>query len=84
MVDAYRDAAAKAGRKPYVVLLRDGWLASSMAEAERVGSRRQQLGSGQRGDKIRTYRERDDLVIDHRAGTKTRLGRFLAVEIMPC
>ena len=40
MVDAYREAAARAGRKPYVVLLRDGWLASSMAEAERVFAQR--------------------------------------------
>lgn len=30
-------------------------------------------GSGMRGDKIRTYRERDDLVIDHRNDSKFRL-----------
>lgn len=32
----YRESAAKAGRKPYVVLMRDGWVAPSRAEAERV------------------------------------------------
>jgi len=54
------------------------------AEADRAGCRRQQLGSGQRGDKVRTYRERDDLATDHRSGTKARLGRVLAgqVELM--
>jgi alkanesulfonate monooxygenase SsuD/methylene tetrahydromethanopterin reductase-like flavin-dependent oxidoreductase (luciferase family) len=32
----YRDAAAKAGREPFVVLMRDGWVAPSREEAERV------------------------------------------------
>ena len=35
--------------------------------------KRAQLGSGQRGDKTRTYRCQDDLVIDHSSGSKTRL-----------
>jgi peptide chain release factor 1 len=35
--------------------------------------RKQQVGSGMRGDKIRTYREQDDQVTDHRSGMKTRL-----------
>lgn len=39
--------------------------------------RRNQVGSGMRGDKIRTYRQRDNLVIDHRANKKTRLDRFM-------
>ena len=34
--DLYREHAAKAGREPYVVLMRDGWVAPTTAEAERV------------------------------------------------
>lgn len=36
-------------------------------------TRRQLVGSGQRGDKIRTYREQDGIVTDHRSGKKVRL-----------
>lgn len=35
--------------------------------------RKAQVGSGQRGDKIRTYRVRDNTVTDHRTGRKARL-----------
>jgi peptide chain release factor 1 len=34
--------------------------------------RRQQVGSGMRGDKIRTIRTQDDVVTDHRKETKIR------------
>ncbi len=37
--------------------------------------RRQQTGSGMRGDKIRTYREVDDRVLDDRTGKKVSLKR---------
>lgn len=40
--------------------------------------RRQQVGSGQRADKVRTYRVQDDVVTDHRTGRKARLTRVLA------
>jgi peptide chain release factor 1 len=50
-------------------------------EERRVGDenarRRQQVGSGQRGDKVRTYRVRDDVVTDHRSNRKWRLTRWL-------
>ena len=36
-------------------------------------NRKEQVGSGMRGDKIRTYREQDGLVTDHRTDTKFRL-----------
>lgn len=39
--------------------------------------RKDQVGSGQRGDKIRTYRVRDNIVIDHRTGQKCQLSRWL-------
>lgn len=35
--------------------------------------RREMLGTGMRGDKIRTYRETDDRVTDHRSGRKLSL-----------
>lgn len=42
--------------------------------------RRQQVGSGERGDKIRTYRVRDNQVTDHRTGRKQRLETYLRGE----
>lgn len=36
--------------------------------AERAGTRKQQCGTGMRGDKVRTYRTQDDRVTDHRSG----------------
>lgn len=47
------------------------------AQAKRNADRRGQVGTGMRGDKIRTYRVRDDVVIDHRTGTKMRLSALL-------
>jgi peptide chain release factor 1 len=38
--------------------------------------RKQQVGTGQRGDKVRTYRTQDDQVTDHRTGVKSRLSRW--------
>lgn len=36
-------------------------------------ARKQQIGSGMRGDKIRTYRVKDNICMDHRSGKKYRL-----------
>jgi alkanesulfonate monooxygenase SsuD/methylene tetrahydromethanopterin reductase-like flavin-dependent oxidoreductase (luciferase family) len=38
-VSIYREAAEAAGKKPHIVLLRDGWLASSKEEAEQTFGR---------------------------------------------
>lgn len=40
-------------------------------------NRKQQIGSGMRGDKIKTYREKDNVVIDHRTNQKMRLSEIL-------
>ncbi len=47
----------------------------------RNADRRDQIGSGQRGDKIRTIRVRDNIVIDHRTGNKMRLDRYQQGEL---
>lgn len=39
-------------------------------------SRREQVGSGQRGDKIRTVRLQDDVVVDHRSGRRMSAARY--------
>ncbi len=36
LIDTYKQAASAAGREPQVVLMRDAWVASTRAEAERV------------------------------------------------
>lgn len=46
---------------------------AGLAKASESSQRRQMVGSGMRGDKIRTYRTRDDQVTDHRTGRKLRL-----------
>jgi peptide chain release factor 1 len=40
--------------------------------------RRAQVGSGMRGDKIRTYRTQDNSVRDHRSGQRLRLSEWQA------
>ena len=46
-------------------------------KSKRDADRREMVGSGMRGDKIRTYREQDNLVTDHRTGKKSRLSDFV-------
>lgn len=44
---------------------------AAQAEADQ---RKAMVGSGMRGDKVRTYREQDDQCTDHRSNRKVRLG----------
>lgn len=60
-------------------------VAARVAELERgrqtartAAERRRQVGSGERGDKIRTVRLQDDRVVDHRTGRRTSAARYLA------
>ena len=46
---------------------------SSSAYQEQAAERKSQVGSGMRGDKVRTYREQDGIVIDHRNDAKASL-----------
>lgn len=59
-------------------------LAARIAEAEeerarsaRANDRKAQVGSGMRGDKIRTYRAQDDRVTDHRTNASWSLKTWL-------
>ncbi len=49
--------------------------------AEKAGniadSRKSQVGSGMRGDKVRTYREQDDTVKDHRTGRSYQYSKLI-------
>jgi protein subunit release factor A len=49
-----------------IALLNDRVQSGSKAVEDDV--RRQQIGSGMRGDKRRTYRFQDDIVVDHVTG----------------
>lgn len=45
--------------------------------AERNDSRQSQVGTGMRGDKVRTYRTQDDQITDHRNGQKWQLTKWM-------
>lgn len=45
----------------------------SIKQTQKQEERIKMRGSGQRGDKIRTYREQDDIVNSHITGSKARL-----------
>lgn len=50
----------------------------SESAAEENARRKKQVGSGMRGDKIRTYRYQDGRAVDHRTGRKVRLEDVLS------
>lgn len=45
--------------------------------SKRSENRKRQVGSGMRGDKVRTYRSQDDQVTDHRTDKKWRLKKWM-------
>ena len=52
-----------------------------LALTERSFERKTQAGSGQRGDKVRTYSAQHGLVTDHRTGRKASLKKILAGDL---
>jgi peptide chain release factor 1 len=75
MVECCTERSQKSNRETARALMRIRVYEATQGavNAERAESRKQQVGSGQRGDKIRTYREQDNRVTDHRTGKKTTL-----------
>ncbi len=53
------------------------------ADAQRAESRSSMIGSGSRAEKIRTYRYKDNLVVDHRLGNSFNLGELMAGRLQP-
>ena len=51
--------------------------------AERDETRAAMIGTGGRSERIRTYRYKDNLAVDHRLGESFNLGRVLAGELDP-
>lgn len=60
------------------ILLRLQQTRTSQVAATTAVDRKQQVGSGERGDKIRTYRFQDGLVKDHRTNRSASIDRVLA------
>lgn len=53
----------------------------SSARREVGIDRKRQVGSGMRGDKVRTYREQDDTVTDHETGKRASLKSIMLGEL---
>jgi len=53
------------------------------AEAERAEARNKMIGSGGRAEKIRTYRWKDNLVVDHRLGSSFNLMDTIGGNLQP-
>lgn len=49
--------------------------------AEQSAERKSQIGSGMRGDKIRTYQIQHDIASDHRTGKKMSVAKFMKGDI---
>ena len=53
------------------------------AESERAQARRTMIGSAGRAEKIRTYRYKENIVVDHRLGRSFNLGEAMAGRLQP-
>ena len=52
-------------------------------DAERAEKRNSMIGSGSRAEKIRTYRYKDNLVVDHRIGGNYNLATLISGDLQP-
>lgn len=52
-------------------------------QAERAEARSSMIGTGGRSERVRTYRYKDNMVVDHRLGRSFNLGPVLAGELEP-
>ena len=50
---------------------------SGRKDAERAATRSQMIGSGQRSERVRTYRYKENIVVDHRLGRSFNLRPIL-------
>ncbi|MCC5830980.1 MAG: PCRF domain-containing protein [Phycisphaeraceae bacterium] len=49
--------------------------------AQRAGARNAMIGTGERSERIRTYRFKEDIAVEHRLGRNYPLGRLMAGEM---
>lgn len=74
-----RHNSLQEARGTLVKRLREG--AASAEQARASADRLRQMGSGERGDKVRTYRFQDGLVKDHRTMRQASLARVMEGQI---
>jgi len=72
-----------ANRETAIEILRSRLVEQQQAKQQnqRNRKRQQQVGSGMRGDKIRTVQTRRDLVVDHRTGKRCSYKRYQRGEL---
>ncbi len=80
-IQAASDGRSQHANREAALRVLSARVAAHLASASSVahnGARRAQIGSGERGDKVRTYRVRDDRWTDHRNGAGGRVSDWLA------
>lgn len=70
-----RESNLKQAKESIIAML-DANIASEQ-HASSAADRKQQVGSGMRGDKIRTVRFQDNTVVDHRSGKRMETTKYM-------
>ncbi len=81
--DSRSQSKNKIEARSAVIRLLDA-MAAGESSANKNALRSNMVGSGMRGDKIRTYRFQEDIVIDHKSGKKWNLKQLLRGNIDTC